>query len=113
MLWRNLAAPANPGKNPKNVGAIETPNCSRLPWRTNFPPVRAFRTAKCWPASGLVMPTLGVNFQGKRKKIGRLIDVSQSSEVEKLPFRNWVTLIESFGSGVSRLGTLKVSLRRP
>src|ERR1051325_6726006 len=104
MECRNRPIGPNPGKNPKKVGAMEAEKLSRLPWCTYPPPVNALRMAKGPEADALVIPTLGTSFQVERSRIGRLTEVVQSTDVANPPFRYWVTLIESLGSGVSRLG---------
>src|ERR1041385_2762799 len=113
MECRNREIGPNPGRNPKKVGAMEAEKLSRFPWCTYPPPVNALRMAKGPEAEALVIPTLGTSFQVERSRIGRLPEVVQSTDVANPPFRYWVTLIESLGSGVSRSGTRNVLEYRP
>ena len=76
-----------------------------MPWITKLPLVRSFRIPK-GPEVRLVTPIEGVSFQVLRKSRGRLMPVSQLSEVEKVPARVWSTATESVGSGVLSFGIL-------
>src|ERR1044071_3987033 len=111
-LWRNRANGPMPPRKPKKVGERPTLKLSRFPCCTNRPPVKAFRTAK-GPGPVFEIPTLGESFQLERNRMGSPIEVDQSTVVLKPPFRYCVTVIESFGSGVSRLGALNVVSKRP
>ncbi len=51
------------------------------------------------------MPSEGWSFHDPRKSTGRLMPVSQSIVLWKLPFAIWLTSTESLGSRVARLGT--------
>src|ERR1041385_4710124 len=104
MECRNREIGPNPGRNPKKVGAMEAEKLSRFPWCTYPPPVNALRIANGPEAEALVIPTLGTSFQVERSRIGRLTEVVQSTDVANPPFRYWVPLIESLGSGGSGLG---------
>src|ERR1044071_421107 len=111
-LWRNRAIGPIPPKKPKKVGESPALKRRRLPCCRKRPAVKAFRTAK-GPGPVFAIPTLGVSFQLPRNRIGSPIEVFQSTVVLKPPFRYCVTVIESSGSGVSRLGVLKVVSKRP
>src|ERR1041385_8018258 len=104
MECRNREIGPNPGRNPKKVGAMEAEKLSRFPWCTYPPPVNALRVANGPRAEAGGIPPRGRGCQGERSRIGRLTEVVQSTDVANPPFRYWVTLIESLGSGVSRLG---------
>src|SRR3990172_1970590 len=76
------------------------------------PPVRALRTAN-GPGVALEIPSVGWSFQVECNRIGRLSAVVQLKVVPNPPLRYWVTVIESSGSGVSRLGTRNDTSLRP
>src|SRR5690348_9110597 len=80
----------NPGKNPKNVGEMERPNCGRFPWVTKSPCVNWFRMAvgPCDVAFTTLM--LGWSFHEFENRDGRVNPVDQSTVVRKL--RTYSTL---------------------
>src|SRR5687767_8756896 len=98
-----------PGKNANKVGEELTPKRGRLPWRTQSPSVFRFRSMKGWPAATFAMPRTGWSFQEPRNSTGRLIPVSQSSVLSKLPGKVRNTVSESVGSGVDGSSTRKLT----
>ncbi len=88
----------NPGKNPKNVGAIAAPNASRFPWVTNAPSVNWLRMA-VGPCDVLFTTLmLGCSFHEFVKSVGRLNPVDQSTVVWKVRTYRILWTCESAGS---------------
>src|SRR5215210_1553485 len=106
-LCRTLLASPKPGKNAKSVGDALAAKRNRFPCLTNAPPVLRFRTANTPRDVVLATPTTGWSFHDPRKRIGRLMPVSQSIPLSKSPRKVRVTVIESLGSGVLGSSTRK------
>ena len=73
-----------PGKNPKKVGERPALNWSRLPCRTNRPPVKGFLIMKGPAEVWFTIAIPGWSFQVPVNKDGRLIPVCQSTLVSKV-----------------------------
>src|SRR5216117_2457731 len=78
------ASGPTPGKNPKKVGDRPALNWSRLPWRTNRPPVNGFLIMKGPAEVWFTIAIPGWTFQVPVKSDGRLIPVCQSTLVSKV-----------------------------
>src|SRR5688572_30018543 len=102
-----------PGKNANSVGADLTPTRNRFPSSTRSPSVFRLPTANCALLVAFATPSTGWNYQDPRKRIGRLIPVSQSSDVWNRLVYAWVTVKESVGSGVEGSSTLYWITSRP
>src|SRR5687768_17368371 len=112
MLCRIRWSGPTPGKKAKNVGVELTPTRNRFPCRTQAPSVFRLRRAN-GPLVVLEIPSDGWSFHELRKRIGRLMPVSQSSELSKSPEKSCVTTSESLGSGVDGSSTRNVTESRP
>src|SRR6185437_6004725 len=101
-----------PGKKANSVGDAVAPNRNRLPWRTKLPLVLRFRMAN-GPAVVFPMPTTGWSFHEPRNRTGRLMPVSQSTELSKLLRKVRRTRTLSLGSGVDGSGARKLTTSAP
>ncbi len=102
-----------PGKNAKRVGVELTPMRNRFPCCTQAPPVFRLRSAN-GPLVVLEMPSDGWSFHEPRKRIGRLMPVSQSSVLWKSPGEDPAAPGSSrSGRGVDGSSTRNVTESRP
>src|SRR6185437_1802216 len=71
----------NPGKNPNNVGELESPYWSVFDCVTNWPPLNWLRTQKPLVGSAFTIPMNGDSLSVLCMSDGKLMPVCQSMDV--------------------------------